>query len=85
MSLPQNHFAGVAYRDSVRLTNDGQQCWLTDLYYVLSHLPVPVLMPMSSLSPSGLTDLKCRLNNSCPTWIEAQIASMTGRLPLIQG
>jgi hypothetical protein len=32
MSLPQNHFAGVAYRDSVQLANDGQPCWLTDLY-----------------------------------------------------
>jgi hypothetical protein len=40
---------------------------------------------MSSLSPSGIIDLKRRLNDSCSTWIEAQIASMTGRLPLIQG
>jgi hypothetical protein len=85
MSLPPNHLAGVAYRDSVQLASDGHPSWLTDLYYALSHLPVPVPMPFTSLSPSGLIDLKRRLSDSCSTWIDAQITSMAGRLPLIQG
>jgi hypothetical protein len=85
MSLPQNHLAGVAYRDSLQLAIDGHLSWLTDLYYALSHLPVPVLMPFTSLSPNGLIGIKRRLTDSCSTWINDRIASMAGQLPLIQG
>jgi hypothetical protein len=61
MSLPPNHLTGVAYRDSVQVAWDSLLCWPSDLYYALSHLPVPVLLSMSSLTPEGITDLKRRL------------------------
>ncbi|KAJ7366395.1 hypothetical protein DFH08DRAFT_678454, partial [Mycena albidolilacea] len=85
VTLPPNHLAGVAYRDSVQVARDGLSCWLSDLYYALSHLPVPVLMSMTSLTPDGIDDVKHRLNASCSTWIRNKIVSMSERLPLIQG
>ncbi|KAJ7362282.1 hypothetical protein DFH08DRAFT_1024263 [Mycena albidolilacea] len=59
------------YRLSITpdITRDGLPCWLSDLYYALSHLPVPVLLSMDSLTPDGIADLKRRLNASCSTWI----------------
>jgi hypothetical protein len=85
MLLPPTHLAGVAYRDSVQITRDSLPCWLSDLSYTLSHLPVHILLSMDSLTPNGIADLKHRLNASCSTWIGEQIISMSGRLPLIQG
>ncbi|KAJ7368592.1 hypothetical protein DFH08DRAFT_982796 [Mycena albidolilacea] len=58
MTLAPTHLAGVAYRDSVRLAQNGRPCWLSDLCYALFHLPVPVLLSMDSLTPDGITDLK---------------------------
>jgi hypothetical protein len=57
MLLPPTHLAGVAYRDSVQITRDGLPCWLSDLSYALSHLPVPVLLSMDSLTPTVLQTL----------------------------
>jgi hypothetical protein len=85
MALPPNHLAGVAYRDSLKMAGDGLSCWLADLYHALANLPVPVLLPMTSLTPEDISELKRRLTDSCSTWISAQIEAMSGRLPLIQG
>jgi hypothetical protein len=81
MSLPPTHIASIAYRDSIQITRDGLPCWLLDLCYALSHLPVPVLLSMDSLTPDGIADLKHCLNASCSTWIGEKIVSMSGRLP----
>ncbi|KAJ7355809.1 hypothetical protein DFH08DRAFT_912647 [Mycena albidolilacea] len=85
LAIAPTHLAGVAYRDSVRLAQEGLPCWLSDLCYALSHLPVPVLFSMDALTPDSITNLKQRLTRSCSTWIGEQIVSMSGRLPLIQG
>jgi hypothetical protein len=85
ISLPPNHLAGVAYRDSLQMARDGLSCWIADLYHTLANLPVPVVLPITSLTLDVIADLKRRLVTSCSAWIGSQIESMSARLLLIQG
>jgi hypothetical protein len=85
ISLPPNHLASVAYRDSLQMARDGLSCWVADLYHALANLPVPVVLPITSLTLDVIADLKRCLVTSCSAWIGSQIEAISSRLPLIQG
>ncbi|KAJ7144692.1 hypothetical protein C8R46DRAFT_823739, partial [Mycena filopes] len=84
-TLPPNHLASAAYLDSMLLSQAGHACWISDLRLVLQSLPVPILSSLRGLTVDTIADLRTELNAACEKWLGDTAASMSSRLPLIQG
>ncbi|KAJ7041511.1 hypothetical protein C8F04DRAFT_875230, partial [Mycena alexandri] len=85
ITLPPNHFANVAFLDSVLLAQSGHPCWLSGLRIVMQGLPVPTQLSLGDLTVDGIADIRKRLEVACNEWLATVVTGMSSRLPLIQG
>ncbi|KAF5373062.1 hypothetical protein D9758_001440 [Tetrapyrgos nigripes] len=79
LELPHNKLAHVALQSLLLLCSCNTPCWLSDLNYVIHHLPHPPdksplsLPPNESLTPSNVTDLIKQVNSSSSSFLLGQI------------
>ncbi|KAJ7165321.1 hypothetical protein C8R46DRAFT_841280, partial [Mycena filopes] len=85
ISLPPNHYATAAYRDSLLLAQAGYPCWISDLCLVMRSLPVPVELYTNDLTLDGIAETRKRMKAACEKWLGDTLTTMAFRLPLLQG
>lgn len=76
VALPPAHYARIALMDADGLASVGKPSWLSDLRYVLMHLPLPVsLPPLQNVSDDVLKDVINSISASMTWWLKCEMQS----------
>jgi hypothetical protein len=84
VSLPANHLARAAVLDSCMLSTSSHSSWITDLWFVLLNLPIPISVPdLTQINGDGIKLLQSTVVASMKDWLNKEM--MSPKMYLLQG
>jgi hypothetical protein len=76
INLPPSHYANAAYQESVELAQEGHPSWLSDLGFVLAHLPGPKHIQLTDDmlgDPASLQGIRKALEECCEAYLQFEM------------